>query len=81
MGSAGVGAAGGGAATGAGVWGGGLLSSGRRCNREMKVCYHLMNLLLGLLELVGELLVGAVKVCHRLSLFSRGLAVGGGSGG
>ena len=47
----------------------------------MKVCHHLLDLLLGLLELVGELLVGDCKVCHRLSLVSRGLAVCGGSGG
>ena len=47
----------------------------------MDVCHHLLDLFLGLLELVGELLVGAGKVCHRLSLVGRGLAVGGGSGG
>ena len=64
-----------------GFLGHGLVSSGRRCNREMEVCHHLLYLLLGLLELVGELLVGAGKVCHRLSLVGRGLAVGGGSGG
>ena len=39
-----------------------------------------MDLLLGLLELVGELLVGSGKVCHHLSLVGRSLAVGGGSG-
>ena len=37
--------------------------------------------MLGLLKLVGKLLVGAGKVCHRLSLVGCGLAVGGGSGG
>ena len=59
----------------------GLVSSGRHCSGEMKVCHHLLYLLVGLLELVGELLVGDSKVCHRLSLVSRGLEVGGGSGG
>ena len=41
----------------------------------------MLNLLLGLLELVGELLVCASQVCHRFRLVGRGLAVGGGSGG
>ena len=40
-----------------------------------------MNLLLGLLELVGELLVCTSQVCYRFLLVGRGLAVGGGSGG
>ena len=35
----------------------GLVTYGRRCNGETEVCHHLLNLLLGLLELVGELLV------------------------
>ena len=47
----------------------------------MEVCHHLLDLLMGLLELVGELLVGAGEVCHRLSLVGRDLAVGGSSGG
>ena len=59
----------------------GLITSGRCCNGEIEVFCHLLNLFLGLLELVGELLVGAGKVFHRLSLVGRGLAVGGGSGG
>ena len=40
-----------------------------------------MNLLLGLLELVGELLVCASQVFHCLRLVVRGLAVRGSSGG
>ena len=58
-----------------------LVTSGRLYNRDMEICHHLLDLLLGLLELVGQLMVGAGKVCHRLSLVGRGLAVGGGSGG
>ena len=64
-----------------GFLGRGLVSSGRRCNREMEVCHHLLDMLLGLLELVGELLVGAGKVFHRLRLVGHGLAVSGGSCG
>ena len=45
----------------------------------MEVCHHLLDLFMGLLELVGELLVGAGKVCHHLSLDGPGLAFGGGS--
>ena len=63
-----------------GFWGKGLVSSGRRCNGERKVFYNLLDLLLGLLELVGELLVGASNFFNRISLVGRGLAVGGGSG-
>ena len=40
----------------------GLVSSGKRCYGEMEVYHHLLDLLLGSLELVGELLVGAGKV-------------------
>ena len=45
-------------------WGMGLVSSGSRCNGERKVCHRLLDLVLGLLELVGELLVGDGKVCQ-----------------
>ena len=38
-----------------GFLGQGLVTSGWRCNREMEVCHYL-------LELVGELLVGAGKI-------------------
>ena len=41
----------------------------------------MLNLLLGLLELVGELLVCASQVFHCLRLVVRGLAVRGSSGG
>ena len=45
-------------------------------------CFHyLLNLFLGLLDLVGKLLVWARQVCHRFCLVGRGLEVGGGSGG
>ena len=47
----------------------------------MEVFHHLLNLLLGLLELVGKLLICASQVYHRLRWVGRGLAVGGGSGG
>ena len=47
----------------------------------MEVFHHLLNLLLGLLELVDELLVCAGQVCYRFHLVGRGLEVGGGSGG
>ena len=47
----------------------------------MKVCHHLLDLLLGLFEMVSELLVVNSKVCHSLSLVSRCLVVGGGRGG
>ena len=57
-----------------------MVPTDRRYTREMEVCHHLLDLLLGLLELVGELLVGYAKVFHLLSLVGRGLAVGGGSG-
>ena len=63
-----------------GFWGKGLVSSGRRCNGEMKVCYHLLDLLLGLLKMVGKLLVGSGKVFHRLSLVICRFSVDGGSG-
>ena len=55
----------------------GLVTSGRRCTGGMEVCRHLLNLLLGLLELVGKLLVCASQVCHRFRLVGRGLVVGG----
>ena len=64
-----------------GFLGRGLVTYVRRCTGEMEVFHHLLNLLLGLLELVGELLVCASQVCHSLRLVGRGLAVGGGSGG
>ena len=64
-----------------GFLGRGLVTSGRRCNREMEVFHNMLDLLLVLLELFGELLVRTGKVCHRLSLVGRGLAVGGNSGG
>ena len=64
-----------------GFLGRGLVTPGRRCTGEMEVCHHLLNLLLGLLELVGELLICASQVCHRFRLVDRCLAVGGGSGG
>ena len=41
----------------------------------------MLNILLSLLDLVGELLVGAGKVFHRLRLVGHGLAVSGGSCG
>ena len=47
----------------------------------MEDFHHILTLLLGLLELVGELLVCASQVCHRFRLVGRGLAFGGGSGG
>ena len=47
----------------------------------MEDFHNLLNLLLGLLDLVGELLVCASQVCHRFRLVGRGLAVGGSSGG
>ena len=47
----------------------------------MEVFHNMLDLLLVLLELFGELLVRTGKVCHRLSLVGRGLAVGGNSGG
>ena len=59
----------------------GLVTSVWHCTGEMEVCHHLLGLFLGLLELVGELLIVSGKVCRRLSLVGRGLAVGGGSGG
>ena len=59
----------------------GLVTSGRRCNGVMEVCHNLLDMLMGLLELIGELLVGTLKFCHRLNLVGRGLAVGGGGGG
>ena len=64
-----------------GFLGRGLVNSGRRCNGEMEVCHNLLDLFLGLLDLVSELLVGAGKVCHRLSLVGHGLSVGGDSSG
>ena len=64
-----------------GFLGRGLVSSVRYCNGEMEVCHHMLDLLMGLLDLVGYLLVGVGKVSHRLCLVGRGLAVGGGSGG
>ena len=64
-----------------GVLGWGLVTSDRRCTGEMEVFHHLLNLVLGLLELVGELLVCASQVCHRFRLVGRRLAVDGGSGG
>ena len=45
-----------------GFLGRGLVTSGRRCTVEMEVCHHLLNLLLGLLELVGELMLCASQV-------------------
>ena len=59
----------------------GMVTSGWCCTGEMQVCHNLLDFLLGLLELVGELLVGAGKVFHHLSLVGRGLAVGGGISG
>ena len=59
----------------------GRVPTGRRCTREMEVCHHLLDLLLGLLKLVGDLLVVAGEVFHLLSLIGRGLAVSNGSGG
>ena len=47
----------------------------------MDVFHHLLNMLLGLLELVGKLLVCASQVCHRFRLVGRSLEFGGGSGG
>ena len=64
-----------------GFLGWGLVYSSWRYTGEMEVCHHLLDLSLGLLELFGELLVCAGKLCHRLSLVGRGLAVSGGSGG
>ena len=64
-----------------GFLGRGLVTSCWRCTREMEVCHNLLDLLLGLLDLVGELLVGIGKVCHRLSLVGCGLAAGGICGG
>ena len=64
-----------------GFLGQGLVTSGRRCTGEMEVFHHLLDLLLGLLDLVGELLVDAGKVFHRFGLVGHGLAVGGGSCG
>ena len=58
-----------------GFLGRGLVTSGRRCNGEMEVYHHLLNMLLGLLELVDELLACASRVCHRFRLVGRGLAV------
>ena len=58
----------------------GLVTSGRRCPGDMEVCHHLLNLFLGLLELVGELLVFSSQVCYFLCLVGRRLEVGGGSG-
>ena len=58
-----------------------LVTSGRHCDREMEVCHHLLDMFLGLLELVGKLMVGTVKVCHHLSLVVRGSAVAGVIGG
>ena len=47
----------------------------------MEVFHNLLNLLLGLLELLVELLVCASHIFHRFRLVGRGLAVSGGSGG
>ena len=58
----------------------GLVTSGRRCTGEMEVCHNLLNLLLGLLELMGKLLVFSSQVCHHFRLVGCCLAVGGGSG-
>ena len=51
-----------------GFLGRGLVTSVRSCPREMEVCHHLFNLMLGLLELVGKLLICASQVCHHLHL-------------
>ena len=58
----------------------GLVTSGRRCTGEMEIFHNFLNLLLGLLELVGELLICASQVCHRFRLVGCYLAVVGGSG-
>ena len=63
-----------------GFLGRGLVTSGRCCAGEMESFHHFLNFLLGLLELVGELLVCASQVCHRFRLVGCFLAVGGGSG-
>ena len=64
-----------------GFWGHGLVPTGRRCTGEMEVFHRLLTLMLGRLELVGELLVCASQVCHRFRLVGRSLEFGGGSGG
>ena len=62
------------------VFGAGLVTSGRQCTGEIEVFHHFLNFMLGLLELVGELLVCACQVCHRFRLVGYFLAVGCGSG-
>ena len=57
-----------------------LVTSDRRCTGEMEIFHHFLNLLLGLLELVGKFQVCARQVCHRFCLVGCCLAVGGGSG-
>ena len=63
-----------------GFLGQGLVTSGRCCTGEMDIFHHFLNLLLGLLELVGDLLVCASQVCRRFRLVVFYLGVGGGSG-